>query len=579
MDKLLKIAVVLTAVDKMSDIIERSVNKSQSRLKSFQHGLNSFGNYSLIAGAAGVEFFHKTIEQAEQSEKAANIARRVWKNMGDASGEAFKKAHEFAEQLAPKIGIVHEKIEAAESKLAIFGKVSDDVARKSGIFQDTILAAYNAQAIGLGDAESNIVTFGRALQGTLRSLKTLGKFGIEKDQLKQIEILQKTGQLHKSQLLILSLLKGQLGSVAKSGVTAAERMHVKWHELQVRIGDKLLPVWNKLIDKLSQVVDWVSKFTEEHPTLVKWLAAGAVGLVALGIAAKVLAFVIGGLTTVFRVLNFVMIMSPFIIIAAAIVTAAVLVVKYWKPIKNFFAGIWSGISRGVSKAWDWITGKITGVVNAVMRVWNDITGFFSGLWSGITGIASNVWNSVANAIVAPIKWIKQKWQDLTDWITKAWGKIKGFFSGLWSGIKSVARDIVTAPVRAAESIVSRNSKVAASMEKTAQVIDDYLPHSPAKRGPLKNLHKVKIVETIAAAINAKPLHAAMNRMTGGIASHQMPQAIAARAGGGTVHVNFNPVYHINGSNKEDVMKMIRERDRELLKTIEEAQRKRDRTKF
>ncbi len=63
----------------------------------------------------------------------------------------------------------------------------------------------------------------------------------------------------------------------------------------------------------------------------------------------------------------------------------------------------------------------------------------------------------------------------------------------------------------AEGIMRGIAKVKECIAKVSQVIRDHLPHSPAKTGPLKDLHKVKIVETVASTIKPLPLKNAMNK--------------------------------------------------------------------
>lgn len=544
-DKLLKISVILTAVDKMSEIISRSVEKSQSKLKRFQHGLNSFGNYALIAGSAGVEFFHKTIEEAEQSEKAAHIAERVWKNMGDKTGEAFKKAHQFAEDLAPQIGIFHDEIERVESKLAIFGKVSDEMARKSGFFNRTVIAAFNAQALGFGDAEDNIKRFGMALQDPDQYLKRLTRSGIyfNKTTIDQIKHLQKSGNLHKAQSIILNQLDKRFGGVAISGVTAAEKLSVKWREFKVYIGEKLLPVWDKLIEKLMKVVDQVEKFTAAHPKLVKWLAASAVGLLALGVAAKVVAFIMTPFSAIWglagkallffgadvTIANKLLMATGIGLILTAIAVAAYLIIDNWSAIKKFFADIWNSISSGAKKAWKWIVDK-----------WNGLGKWFRGLWDGVKRIASSVWNGIVNAITRPIKWIKEKWTELKNWFKNLWAEI---FGGMPSYGKAFGFD--------------PNKKIP-------------LQENPALSRafgisiPKKIINNNDTLTKVLQPVYVKPSPAPIPQRSAGI---------------GATNLYYSPTLHYTGDNKDDFKKMLDDHAQHIVRITTEVQRKRDRTKF
>ena len=68
-------------------------------------------------------------------------------------------------------------------------------------------------------------------------------------------------------------------------------------------------------------------------------------------------------------------------------------------------------------------------------------------------------------------------------------------TSLWAGMKSVANR----PVEQMLSIVER--------------IRRYLPYSPAKEGPLRDIHRIRLVETIAATLRPEPLVRAMHAVT------------------------------------------------------------------
>ena len=128
----MKIAIILTAIDKMSSVIDKAINRSSRKLKTIEKlhaGLNNLGDKAIIAGGVSTAFFASTINAAEESEKAARISERIWRNQGDITGAAAKSAEEYAKTLAPLIGIAHEKIQAVESQLAVYRNVSDQVAR------------------------------------------------------------------------------------------------------------------------------------------------------------------------------------------------------------------------------------------------------------------------------------------------------------------------------------------------------------------------------------------------------------------------------------------------------------------
>jgi len=57
-----------------------------------------------------------------------------------------------------------------------------------------------------------------------------------------------------------------------------------------------------------------------------------------------------------------------------------------------------------------------------------------------------------------------------------------------------------------------------AVRDTVQVMRDHLPHSPAKVGPLSDLHRVQFAETLADAVRPAPAIEAVRRMTAGMAA-------------------------------------------------------------
>jgi len=150
--------------------------------------------------------------------------------------------------------------------------------------------------------------------------------------------------------------------------------------------------------------------------------------------------------------------NPIFLIITAIALSVYLIYRYWSPISSFFQNLWKKILSTLSSAWNWLT------VN-----WQKVLQVF--LWT--------------NPITAPIMAL----QKLVKFV---WG-INLFTAGqkiirsLWEGMKSLA------------------SKPVQLMKDIAQKIRNFLPFSPAKEGPLSDIHRIKLIETIAQTITPTPL--------------------------------------------------------------------------
>ncbi|MDB0529883.1 phage tail protein, partial [Ralstonia solanacearum] len=171
----------------------------------------------------------------------------------------------------------------------------------------------------------------------------------------------------------------------------------KVHDLEKALGEKVLPLYARSLELVTQAAVSVTAFMQDHPTLAK-AAAIAVGALAasllvlgpimlavasvlgpyamlhilfakLGVTGGALSGVLRGLALAFNVvmravavLGRVLLLNPIGLLVTAIAVAAYLVYRYWEPISGFFSGLW----QQVKAAFD---GGITGV-SALILNWS-----------------------------------------------------------------------------------------------------------------------------------------------------------------------------------------------------------------
>lgn len=80
-----------------------------------------------------------------------------------------------------------------------------------------------------------------------------------------------------------------------------------------------------------------------------------------------------------RTLAIALLTNPFTWIIAAVATLAVVIWKYWGPIKAFFVGFWDGLKIGLAPLFDSISTVFTGLKSALsplLPVWNALVAVF-----------------------------------------------------------------------------------------------------------------------------------------------------------------------------------------------------------
>jgi hypothetical protein len=228
--------------------------------------------------------------------------------------------------------------------------------------------------------------------------------------------------------------------------------------------------------------DWTVTSVKAAPSnFIKGLTSLKAGF--LDLPSKIRAGIVA-----FRVFSMTLLTSPLGWIALAIGATAFVIYKYWKPITGFFKGVFQGLKEGLA--------PLMPVFNKLAQALEPITKPIKAVFDWLKKLFTPVNDVGGAAEKMGVKFGKA----IANIILKLANLVqKAFEFGAKIG------DMLTF------GLLSKTGKTQAAINKHAQIIRDHLPHSPAKTGPLKDLHKVKISETIASAIKPLPIIAAMNK--------------------------------------------------------------------
>ncbi|ACA89361.1 MULTISPECIES: phage tail tape measure protein [Burkholderia cepacia complex] len=195
----------------------------------------------------------------------------------------------------------------------------------------------------------------------------------------------------------------------------------KVRNLRTVIGEQVLPVYNRALELTTSVLERLLGFAKEYPNFTRAVAIGAAGLGVLlavlgtltialagilgplaivrfsmsmlGIQGGVLVRALGAVARSLLLVGRVALLNPIGLVIAGIALAALLIVKYWEPIKAFFAGFWQGLTDGlkplaplVSRAF-----AILGAAFAPLKPLFDwLTGALKGVWDWLTRLLAPV---------------------------------------------------------------------------------------------------------------------------------------------------------------------------------------------
>jgi hypothetical protein len=316
------------------------------------------------------------------------------------------------------------------------------------------------------------------------------------------------------------------------------------------LGSLLAPTLIAILNPLNDILGKLADFIQENRTVARVLTLtvggfvsflAIMGAVSLAVASFMKLFsiafaplkwlmtisLIKNLVLALRAFSIALLTSPIGWIALGVGVLIGAVYLLWKH--------WDTVSRWLVKAWNWLRTHWLKVLEVLMNI-NPFFALFNAL----------------NKLVQYVFGI--------DLFTAG----KKLVESLWKGIESLAMK----PVEAIKNIV--------------QKVRNLLPFSPAKEGPLKDIHRIKFIETITASLNPDPLFTRMKDIAIKISQFNLPSPVtglrpALAVGHTTITVNIGPI-QVTGVEGNKVAQSIasnleREIRRVLAKIADERNRR------
>jgi len=300
----------------------------------------------------------------------------------------------------------------------------------------------------------------------------------------------------------------------------------------------------------------------------------------------------------------------------------------WETIKSLFD--WSPL-EALDRTFGGIPGKIGGYLSEAAEMagvaWNKLKSVFSdeaavdiaardpASIERATAAANKLQGALMNArsvdmsgVSSSISKLIAQASGLLDAVKQSVARAQAFLSGVsfhHHGVRMM--DTLAAGMRA------RAQVVVDQIRATMQQVRNHLPSSPAKIGPLSDIHRLKFGETIAASIKADPMVRAMrtaaaatmmaatpiavgaNAMPNVTAQSALPVANSARSvtaageaasasgttNSGQTIINYNPTINLSGDAKSaegNFKKMLQEHKREIKRMVDDEVRRESRRK-
>lgn len=477
----LKLAFILSATDKMSRIIDEAVKKSTNKLSAFERTTGKIGRSMTKAG---------TVMLGASAAVGGSILA-VGKSTADYAGDMYDMARgagigvEAFQKLAyagRMSGVETEKLSASLVKF-------DRMVAEAAGGNKTYMQTFEDLGIKIKDSAGNLRQPNEIFEDVADIFHNT-EDGIGKTAL-AVELFGKSGadlipMLNdgKAGLKAFYAEAERLGLVLSDETTAKgdafsdqlENIGEQVKGVKLQLGAALIPALSAAAEKISKVIDKITKWVQENPELAatigniamttgKWIAILGTAAIAIGSVA----FIILQFRKAFRAMSdavtigisiFKNIKNTFLVVDKAmkgytktqklatvatklfnkalkanpILTIISLIIALgavvYSVIKN-----WDKIAAWFKKLWDAIVGIFKAAWEAIKKVWSTVTGWFSNLWGGIKAGAGKAWEGIKNTINKAREGVQKAWGSVKGWFSNLWGNVKSGISNAWGGIK------------------------------------------------------------------------------------------------------------------------------------------------
>jgi len=454
----------------------RGLRSAQRKLKRFGATITSIGARVAGFGIAAAASFAYPIKAASDMEETMNKFNVVF-------GENSKLVKEWSDGFAKDVG-------RSKQQVADFMAGSQDLFVPLG-FEPGAATEMSKQITGLAVdlasfnnmADEDVI---RDLQAALTgSGEVMKKYGVLVSEAAVKQELLRTGMDPKTatdQQKVMARL-----SIIMRGTTAAQgdalrsagsyanqmkRLGAVINDTSVDIGNALLPAVTSFVKHLADAVEIAGKWIGENQELVKIIGivtaatvAGGVALIAIGSAAAVASFAIGGLISMVSLAATVIgaILSPIGLVVTAVLGAAAAFLYFsgiggkvvaflkakFEELRQRTGHVFNAIkdsmmSGDFSKAGEilWKSLEIvwqTGInnLNSYISEWKT---FFLDVWYGTIDQASkymiNAWAGLQDAWTNLTQFFGDTWDIVMGGIQKVWSKVGG---GIINGIGHIMK--------------------------------------------------------------------------------------------------------------------------------------------
>ena len=226
-------------------------NKAGAAAKKGALALAAMGSAAVFVGAK----WAKLAENAAIADQRIVAIARTMGLFGKDTAVVTQRISDFADSMERETGIMAETIKAAQAKLLTFRQLAMTADIAGEAFDRATQAAVDMAAAGFGEATTNAVQLGKALEDPIKGVNSLRRSGITftESEKAKLAVLVQTNRIHDAQKVILDAIETQVKGTAAATAVSTQRMKQGFGEVTDAIGTKLIPLMNAFADSIVAI--------------------------------------------------------------------------------------------------------------------------------------------------------------------------------------------------------------------------------------------------------------------------------------------------------------------------------------
>lgn len=435
---------------------EQGMSQAQATIGTFRaviaNNLNQIGQQMASAGKEILSSVGSIVTTA--SEWSAQIQQQ--KFVYDGLNPAIQNSINSNKNLASSLGMTSQQYmnnaTATADFLARTGMSAEAIADQS-----SKLTTLTADMAAFADVPVDVAAgdFRSALMG---NFEVMDKYGVSLSvaTIEQGSYAKEMGkswnnmtQAEKAQATLNAMLEqgSSISGLVKqesSGFTMQlALMKQRLMESAAAIGEKLFPVLEPMISKVSEIAQNVANWANEYPKLTQAI------LMVIGVIGVLMA-VAGPLLIIFATLSTISLavgvaLLPLIGIIAGVIAAIVALVaigvalwQNWDIIKAKASEIWNSICESVSNAYNNIVQWLSNMINSVIQWATDLynsavqagTNFFNAITTWFSQLPQTISTWLTATLTNIATWCSETWNTFITWCTNIIASVSEWFSQL-----------------------------------------------------------------------------------------------------------------------------------------------------